>query len=118
MKTQAGPPNGRRHNRRRKHSSRVHRASYGASLSTRESQTTAAGFTEIFEVGVATFYGNRDQKEDPFGVAVPSSCVIPRSLGQALGRLLSFALGALTVTSTTPKQSLKKSTLIMAWVVG
>src|SRR5262249_59653239 len=66
------------------------RWSSGWAASELGTQTTAAGFTEIFEVGVATLYGNRDQKEDPFGVAVPSSCVIPRSLGQALGRLLSF----------------------------
>jgi hypothetical protein len=75
---------------------------------------------EILKSGGPTFYGNREGKEDPFGA--PSSCVQSwrsrAAVGQALRQLLSFALRALGATRAAPKQSLEKTALIMACVVG
>src|SRR5262249_12946436 len=71
----------------------------------------------ILKSGVDTFSGNRDGKEDPFGAAC-ALVIRAVAVGQALRQLLSFALRALGAARAAPKQSLEKSTLIMACVVG
>src|SRR5262245_36684764 len=79
MKTQAGPPNGPRHKRRR--TNPVFGPSHGTPLSARKNQTTTRPFRLIFEVGAGrSFSGNSRGKGGSFAerpTPLPASVVDP-----------------------------------------
>jgi hypothetical protein len=76
----------------------------------------------ILKSGWTAFSGNRDEKEDPLGatraLVIRAVVVIQGGRWPSPWAATELALGALAAASATPKQSLEKSALIMACVVG